>query len=110
MINTTIVDKYNHRYHNKIKMNSVDVKSSTCIDFDKKDNKEDPKFNVDDHLRISKYKIIFAKVYVPNWPEEVCVIVYCLINTVLKTHFHEHMLLAIFINCKKSVGTFYEKN
>ena len=29
--------------------------------------KKDPKFNVDDHVRISKYKNIFAKGYTPNW-------------------------------------------
>ena len=40
----------------------------------KKNNKEDPKFNVGDHVRISKYKFIFAKGYVPNWSEEVFVI------------------------------------
>ena len=91
-------------------MNPIDVKSSTYIDFDKKNNKEDLKFNVGDHVRISKYKNIFAKVYVPNWPEDVCVIKYCLINIILKTLFREHMLLAIVINCKEGVGTFYEKN
>ena len=35
-------------------MKSVDVKSSTYIDFDKKNNKEDPKFKVGSHVRISK--------------------------------------------------------
>ena len=35
-------------------MKSVDVKSSTYIDFDKKNNKEDPKFKVGTHVRISK--------------------------------------------------------
>ena len=33
-----------------------------------------PKFKVDDHMRISKYKNIFAKDYTPNWSEEVHVI------------------------------------
>ena len=37
-------------------------------------NDKDPKFKVDDHVRISKYKNIFAKEYTPNWPEEVFVI------------------------------------
>ena len=32
--------------------------------------KEDPKFNVDDHVRISKYENIFANIYVPNWSKE----------------------------------------
>ena len=47
-------------------MKLVDVNSGTYIDFDKKNNKEDPKFKVDNHVRISKYKNIFAKGYIPN--------------------------------------------
>ena len=31
-------------------------------------------FHVDDHVRISKYKNIFAKGYAPNWSEEIFVI------------------------------------
>ena len=38
-------------------MKPIDIKSSTYIDFNKKNNKDDPKFEVDDHVRISKYKI-----------------------------------------------------
>ena len=37
-------------------------------------NKKDPKFKVGDHVRISKYKNIFAKGYTPNLSEEVFVI------------------------------------
>ena len=37
-------------------------------------NDKDPKFKVDDHVRISKYKNIFAKRYTPNQSEEVFVI------------------------------------
>ena len=35
-------------------MRSVDVKSSTYIGFDKMNSKEDPKFKVGHHVRISK--------------------------------------------------------
>ena len=49
-----VVNKYNKAYHSTIKMKPVDVKSSPYIVFDKKNNKEDPKFNVGDHVRISK--------------------------------------------------------
>ena len=51
-----LVNKYNNAYHRAIKMKSVDVTSSTYIDFNKENNKEGPKFKVDDHVRISKYK------------------------------------------------------
>ena len=36
--------------------------------------KKDPKFKVGDLVKIFKYKNIFAKVYTPNWSEEVFVI------------------------------------
>ena len=55
-------------------MKSVDVKSSTYIDFDKKNNKEGPKFKVVDNIRILKYEITFVKDYVANCSEEVLVI------------------------------------
>ena len=47
-------------------MNYVDVKPSMCIDFNKENNKEGPKFKVGEHVRISRYKNNFAKGYVPN--------------------------------------------
>ena len=69
-----ILHKYGNKYHNTTKMKPVDVKSSIYIDFDKENNDKDPKFNVGDHERISKYKNIFAKGYVPNWSDEVFLI------------------------------------
>ena len=44
-----------------------------------------PKFRVADHVRISKYKNIFAKRYTPNWSEEDFV-VSKIKNTVLWTY------------------------
>ena len=55
-------------------MNPVDIKSSIYNDFDKKNNKEDPKFEVGDHVGISKYENNFANDYFQNWPEQVFVI------------------------------------
>ena len=69
-----IVNKYNNTCHSTINMKPVDVKFSTYIDFGIENNDKDPKFKVGDHVRISKYKNIFAKAYVPNWSEEVFVI------------------------------------
>ena len=69
-----IVNKYNNTYHRTIKMDPADVKPSINIDFNKENNKKGPKFRVDDNVRISKYKNIFAKGYVPNWSEEVFMI------------------------------------
>ena len=61
-----IVNKCNSRYHKTIKTKPVDVKPRIYIDFNKENNKEGPKFKVADHVRISKYKNIFAKGYFPN--------------------------------------------
>ena len=41
-----IINKYNNIYHITIKMKPVDVKSSTYIDFDKRNKKENPKVKV----------------------------------------------------------------
>ena len=48
-------------------MKPVDVNDNTYIDFEKEVNDKNPKFKVGDHVRISKYKNIFAKGYAPNW-------------------------------------------
>ena len=47
-------------------MKAADVKDNTYIDFKKEINNNDPKFKADDYVRISKYKNIFAKGYMPN--------------------------------------------
>ena len=56
-------------------MKTSDVKSSTYISFVTENNDKDPKFKFGDHLRISKYKNIFAKGYTLNWSEEVFIII-----------------------------------
>ena len=69
-----IANKYNTTYHSTIKLKSLDVKSRTYIDSSKEINNKDPKFKIDGVARISKYKNIFEKDYVPNWSEEVYLI------------------------------------
>ena len=49
-----IVNNCSNTYHN------------TIIDFNKENNEDDPKFEVRDHVRISKYKKNFAKCYTAN--------------------------------------------
>ena len=56
-----IVNEHNNAYHRTIKMKPVDVKVNTYIDFKKEVNDKNPKFKVGDHVRILKYKNIFAK-------------------------------------------------
>ena len=55
-----IVNECNNPYHRTIKVKSVYV-DDTYIDFKKEVNDKDPKFTVDDNVRISKYKNNFAK-------------------------------------------------
>ena len=47
-------------------MKPVDVKSNTYIDPGEKNNNKDPEFKIGDTVRISKYKSILAKDYIPN--------------------------------------------
>ena len=66
-----IVKKYNNTYQSTIKMKYIDGKLSTYIESNNEINYKDPKFKIDGIVRISKYKNIFAKGYVPNWTEKV---------------------------------------
>ena len=83
-------------------MKPVDVKDNTYIDFKKEFNDKDPKFKVSNHVRISRYKNIFAKGYTPNWSEEVSV-VSKIKNTVLWTYVINDL------NGEEKIGAFYEK-
>ena len=69
-----IVDKYNNTYNITIKMKPIDVKSDSYAEYNFNSNEKDSKFQVGDHVRISKYQNIFTKRYAPNWSEEVFVI------------------------------------
>ena len=97
-----IAGEYNNTYHRTIKMKLVDVKYNTYIDFKKEINDKDSKFKVGDHVRISKYKNIFAKGYTPNWSEEVFVISK-IKNTAPWTHVINDL------NGEEITGTFNEK-
>ena len=97
-----IVDEYNNTYHSTIKMKPIDVKDNTFINTSKEINNKDPKFKIGDYVRISKYKNIFAKGYMPNWSEESFVIKKVK-NTVLWTYVINDL------NGEEIIGTFYEK-
>ena len=97
-----IVKEYNNTRRSTIKMKPIDVKDNTYINTDKKINNKDPKFKVGDCVRISKYKNMFAKGYVPNWSEEVFV-VNKIKNTVPWTYEINDL------NGEEIVGSFYEK-
>ena len=69
-----IVNKYNNTIHRTKKMKPIDVISDSYVEYNEDSNKVKPKFKVGDHVRISKYKNIFAKGYTQNWSEEVFVV------------------------------------
>ena len=61
-----IVNKYNNMIHKTIKMKPIDVTGDSYVEYNEESNKKDTKFKVNDLVRISKYKNIFAKCYIPN--------------------------------------------
>ena len=93
-----IIDEYKNPYHKTIKMKSIDVKSDSFVKYNEESNEKDPKLKVGDHVRISKYKNIFAKGYTPNWSEE-----YSTKNTVPWTYVISDL------NVEEIIGSFYEK-
>ena len=97
-----IVKESNNAYHTTIKMKPVDVKDDMYIDFKKEINNKDSKFKVGDYVRISKYKNIFAKGYMLNWPEEIFTI-----KKVKNTVPWRYVINDL--NGEEITGTFYEK-
>ena len=55
------VNEYNNTYHRTIKMRPIKIKDNTYFDYIKEVNSKDPKFKVDEHVRISKYKTFLLK-------------------------------------------------
>ena len=82
-------------------MKPVPVKPNTCIGCSKVINTKNPKFKIDDAVRISKYKNIFAKVYTPNCSKEAFVI-----KNVKNTVPQAYVINDLY--GVKTVGTFHE--
>ena len=97
-----IVNKYNNTVHRTIKMKPIGVTVDSYPEYNKDFNKKDPKLKVGDHIRISKYKNIFAKGYAPNWSEEVFVVSE-IKYTVPWTY------VVSDLNGEEITGSFYEK-
>ena len=96
-----IFNKYNNTFHRTIKMKPIGVKSNSYAEYNDDSNEKDPKFQVGDHIRISKSKNIFDKGYTPNWTEEVFVISK-IKNRVPWTY------VIYDLNGEEIIGTFYE--
>ena len=85
-----------------MKIKPINVTSDSYAEYNENSNKRNPKFKVGDNVRISKYKNLFAKGYVPNWLEEIFVIKKVK-NTVPWTHD------IIDLNNEEIIGRFFEK-
>ena len=83
-------------------MKPVDEKSNTYINSSKEMNDKYAQFKIGDIVRISNYKNIFAKGYVPNWSEKVFVI-----EKVKNTMQYTDVISDL--NSEEIVGTFFEK-
>ena len=83
-------------------MKPIDVIENSYAEYNEDFNKNGPKFKVGDYIRISKYKNIFAKWYVPNWSKEVFV-VSKIKNTVPSTYVVNDL------SGEEMTGSFYEK-
>ena len=56
-------------------MKPIDITDDSFAEYSEEFNKKGPKFKAGYHVRISRYKNIFAKGYVPNWSEEVLLLI-----------------------------------
>ena len=83
-------------------MKPIDATSDYYAEYNEDSNVTKPKFKVGDHVRISKYKNIFANGYTPNWSEEIFV-VSKIKDTVPWTYVISDL------NGEPIAGSFYEK-
>ena len=75
---------------------------NSFAEYNEESNEKDSKVKIGDHVRISKYKNIFAKVLVPNWSKEIFV-TSKIKNTVPWTYIINDL------NGEELVGSVYEK-
>ena len=76
-----VIDKifsaYNRSYHRTIKMRPIDVNEKNeqaiyeSVFSNNIESTNKFKLDINDKVRISKYKTVFSKGYTPNWSEEI---------------------------------------
>ena len=97
-----IVNKYNNTVYRTIKMNPIDVTSDSFAEYNEDSNLKNPKCKVGEHVKISKYKNIFAKRYASNWSVEIFIVSKSK-NTVSWSYVISDL------NGEEITGTFYEE-
>ena len=96
-----VVNKYNNTKHSTIKMKPIDVGDNKRVYIDEH-NEKDSRFEVDDRVRISKIKNIFAKGDTPNWSREIFIV-----NKISDTVPYIYNLKDL--NDEEIIGSFYDK-
>lgn len=106
-----IIESYNTTKHRTIKMRPIDVNESNKAQLLRTayksnqtlttENIYNKKFNVDDYVRISKYKSLFEKGYTPNWSTEIFRIVKVKPTEPITYHLAD-------LNGERIKGCFYE--
>ena len=95
--------KYNNTYHRTNQVKPANFVSDMYIEDAVERSGKDLEFKVGDHVRISKYKDIFAKGFTPSWSEKVFMIKkvkHTVLWTYIINDLHNEKLLKNFI--KKS--------
>ena len=82
-------------------MKPKDVGRDNLTEYVEEFNKKDPKFKLNDRVRISKWKNVFAKGYTSNWSKEIFIISK-IKNTVPWTYEIDDL------NVERIIGSFYE--
>ena len=90
-----VVDQYHNTYNHCINKKPINANYSASTK-NIETNLKTPKFNVNDRVRIAKYKNIFSRGYTENWSREIFII-----DSVLKTNPWK--------NRRKNNRKFYEK-
>ena len=83
-------------------MKPIDVKDNNKRLYIDEHNEKDSRFKVGDRVRISKFKIIFAKGYTPNWSREIFIA--NKINDTVRCTYNIKDL-----NDEESIGSFYDR-
>ena len=102
-----VFNEYNNTKYNTIKVKpklkiETDVKNDNNRVYIDEYNQKSARFNVNDRVRISKFKNIFAKGCTPNWSKEIFVI-----NKINDTVPYTYNLKDL--NGEEIIGSFYDR-
>ena len=97
-----VVNKYNNTKHSTIKVKPTDVKDNNKRVYIDEHNEKDSRFKVGDRVRISKFKNIFAKGYIPNWSKEIFIV-----DKINDTVPYTYNLKDL--NDEEIIGSFYDR-